>query len=264
VKQSRDEREGIAVVEVSTYMHGRPSWTELAHADPEAGLSFYSTVFGWGHTEIGTGADRYVLFTKGGKHVAAMRGMPQDGPARWTTYFNVDDADAVTAKVKAAGGTVVVDPTTVATAGRMALFLDPNGAEFAVWQPGDHIGAQLLNEPGTYISSELGAADAAASKPFYAQVFDWEWIALDDYAEAAVDGVYVAGLMPAESFPRFGRPTAPDYWLTCFASDAVDDLVDTAVGLGATVLCPPYTNLHGKRYAILADPENAPFALYDY
>ena len=39
-----------------------------------------------------------------------------------------------------AGGTVVVPPMDVMTAGRMAVFQDPQGAFFSVWQPGEHIG----------------------------------------------------------------------------------------------------------------------------
>ena len=35
------------------------------------------------------------------------------------------------------------------TAGRMAVIQDPQGAYFLVWEPRDHIGAGLVNVPGT-------------------------------------------------------------------------------------------------------------------
>jgi hypothetical protein len=33
----------------------------------------------------------------------------------------------------------------------MAVFADSTGAAIGLWQPGRHIGAQLVNEPGTYV-----------------------------------------------------------------------------------------------------------------
>jgi hypothetical protein len=40
-------------------------------------------------------------------------------------------------------------PFDVMDAGRMAVFTDPSGAAFSVWQPHNHQGAGLVNEPGT-------------------------------------------------------------------------------------------------------------------
>ena len=55
----------------------------------------------------------------------------------------------------------------------MAVFADPVGAVFGLWQPKEHIGAQLANEPGTYCWSELITTDLDASKAFYGAVFGW-------------------------------------------------------------------------------------------
>ena len=57
--------------------------------------------------------------------------------------------------------------------GRMAVFADPVGAVFSVWQAGTHPGAQLVNEPGTWSWSELLTTDVEASKAFYGEVFGW-------------------------------------------------------------------------------------------
>ena len=59
-------------------------------------------------------------------------------------------------------------------AGRMAMFADAQGAVFSVWEPGDFIGAQLVNEPGTWNFSELNTPDPEAAERFYRAVFDWE------------------------------------------------------------------------------------------
>ena len=41
-----------------------------------------------------------------------------------------------------------MDPFDVFDAGRMTIATDPSGAHFGVWQAGQHIGAQLANDPG--------------------------------------------------------------------------------------------------------------------
>ena len=43
-----------------------------------------------------------------------------------------------------------------------------------MWQPGEHKGAQLVNEPGTWNWSDLNTRDVAGAKAFYAAVFGWE------------------------------------------------------------------------------------------
>jgi hypothetical protein len=47
----------------------------------------------------------------------------------------VDDVDAIAAKAKALGGKIVVEPFDVATIGRLAVLVDPQGAAIAVLKP---------------------------------------------------------------------------------------------------------------------------------
>ena len=61
--------------------------------------------------------------------------MNPDMPPWWTTYVSVADADATTAAVTANGGQVLMPPMDVLDVGRMAIFMDPAGAMFSVWQP---------------------------------------------------------------------------------------------------------------------------------
>ena len=89
------------------------------------------------------------------------------------TYVNVDSADDTATKVAANGGTVFMPPMDVMDAGRMAVFADPVGAVIGLWQPNQHTGAQVANEPGTYCWSELITTDLDASKAFYGAVFGW-------------------------------------------------------------------------------------------
>ena len=78
----------------------------------------------------------YGFFLKDGKLVAGYGPQMNPGPPVWTTYVSVADADETAAKVTAAGGTVLMPPMDVMTAGRMAVFQDPGGAFLSIWQPG--------------------------------------------------------------------------------------------------------------------------------
>ena len=64
------------------------------------------------------------------------------------TYVRVDSADETAAKVREAGGSVVTEPFDVMDFGRMAVFTDPEGAMFCVWQAKQNKGATIVNEHG--------------------------------------------------------------------------------------------------------------------
>ncbi len=247
------------------YEAGTPSWADVMAPDIEKTTAFYGGLFGWEAVAAGdpesTGG--YTIFLKDGKSVAgAMAGSaPGPVPAVWSTYIATDDADATAEKVKAAGGTVMMEPMDVMTAGRMGFFVDPTGGAIGVWQAGDHRGAQLVNEPGTMCWNELRTRDPEAAKSFYADVFGWGAEAFEGtpgysiwmVGEAGVGGVMDMAVaeMPAE---------VPPHWGVVFAVADVDQSVATAQELGATVTTPPFDFAVG-RLAGLIDPQGAAFSI---
>jgi predicted enzyme related to lactoylglutathione lyase len=247
------------MAEMTKYEHGVPSWVDIGLPDLQSGLRFYTELFGWESQDMGEESGHYTIVSKNGKHVAALSNAQDAGPPRWTTYVNVDDADAATEQAKAAGGTVVMPPMDVMSAGRMAIFADTTGAFVAIWQPGDHLGAQLVNEPGTYVWGELSTSDLGKSKDFYTAVFGWGWGGSDEYAEAQVNGRTVAGVMPRPE----GMPAeVPDHWLVYFGTADLDGDAKRAQDLGATVVVEA-TEIPGiGRFSVLADPQGAVFALF--
>ena len=93
----------------------------------------------------------YVAVSVQGDAIAGITGqMPQlqGHPAFWGVYLTVDDVDATTAKVAAAGGTVEAGPFDVMGLGRMASIQDPTGVRVHLWQAGQSIGSVRVNEPG--------------------------------------------------------------------------------------------------------------------
>ncbi len=245
--------------EMTRYEHGVPSWVDIGTADPAGGVSFYSSLFGWEAQDMGEEAGHYTIVSKGGRQVAAVSPAQDPGPPRWTTYVNVDSVDEVARRVQDGGGKVVVAPMDVLEAGRMAVFADITGAVIAAWQPGNHLGAQLVNEAGAFTWSELATSDLEKSKSFYSAAFGWEWGGGPEYAEAQVGGRTVAGAMarrpdlPAE---------VPDHWLVYFGAADVDATAKEAEALGATIVAPPMDIPGTGRFAVAIDPQGAAFALF--
>jgi predicted enzyme related to lactoylglutathione lyase len=245
--------------EAPKYDFGVPSWVDIGTPDLAAGLGFYQGLFGWDAQDMGEEAGHYTIVSKNGGQVAALSTAQDPGPPRWTTYINVDDIDEIAKRVESAGGTVVVPPMDVMSAGRMAIFTDTTGAVIAGWQPGDHKGAQLVNEPGAFTWSELSTSDLAKSKAFYSEVFGWGWGGSDDYAEAQVNGRTIGGVMPRS--PEMPAEV-PDSWLVYFGSDDVDAQSKMASDKGATIVVQPTDIPNTGRFAVFIDPQGAAFALY--
>jgi len=74
--------------------------------------------------------NHWVEYKPGGKGVFAISDMPEvgrsDAQAGGTVAFEVDDVDAMTAKVRAAGVPVIMDPFDTPVC-RMSVVLDPEG-----------------------------------------------------------------------------------------------------------------------------------------
>ena len=65
----------------------------------------------------------------------------------------------------------------------MAVFTDPEGAAFRVWQAKENKGAQIVNEPGSLNFNGLNTRDVEGAKSFYGSVFGWRTLALAGGAE---------------------------------------------------------------------------------
>src|SRR5512143_3847131 len=101
---------------MADYAPGTPSWVELSSPDVDASASFYRELMGWTATEPGPAEETggYRIFERDGRSVAGLMGHMQEGqPTAWTTYISVADADDTAGRVKAAGGSAIVEPMDV-------------------------------------------------------------------------------------------------------------------------------------------------------
>ena len=249
------------------YAPGTPSWVELSSPDADASAAFYGELMGWEATEPGPAEETggYRMFQQDGQSVGGLMGHMQEGqPTAWSTYVSVADAEETAEKVKAAGGTVMVDPMDVMDLGRMAFFIDPTGAVFGVWEPKSFAGAGLVNEPNSLCWNEVATRDAETNKAFYAAVFGWDAArpsfegAPDTYVIWELDGKSVGGMMQMtdEYFP----PEVPAHWGVCFAVADCDATAAKARELGGTITVEPIDSPIG-RYAVIDDPQGGSFAV---
>jgi predicted enzyme related to lactoylglutathione lyase len=250
-------------VEFERYEDGVPSWVDMGSTDLAKSRTFYGGLFGWSCPEGPPEAGGYSVCDLGGKTVAGLGPqMNPDFPPAWMTYVNVDDADVTASRATANGGTVLMPPMDVMDAGRMAILGDPLGAVLGLWQPKQHTGAQLANEPGTYCWSELITTDLDVSKTFYKAVLGWD--AEDqggapggahDYTEWKLGGRSVGGMMAKT--PEMPADMPPN-WGVYFAVADTDASVAKAQELGGSLFMGPM-DIEPGRFAVLADDVGAVF-----
>jgi uncharacterized protein len=120
---------------------GSPSWSELFTRDHAAAVAFYQSVFHWDTDTVGDSDEfRYATMRdpSGEGELAgimdASAWLPEGAPAHWSMYWAVEDPDATIVRVKALGGSVIMDvePTPY---GRLATVADPAGAQFKLRAP---------------------------------------------------------------------------------------------------------------------------------
>ncbi|OLT31745.1 hypothetical protein BJF79_00790 [Actinomadura sp. CNU-125] len=253
---------------VTDYQPGMACWLDLASPDLEASKRFYRELFGWSSYTITQDAfPDYEVFTLGGPEGPSTSGLyrlvDETQPPTWTVYFRVEDVDAVGRAVTAAGGQELLDPMQGMHLGRVAMYSDLEGADFAVWQPFGREGMEILREPSAMCWVELASRDIWSARRFYGDVFGWR--ALDrryyraaPYTEWETDGRPVGGgmvFMDERWPPHWSAYWTPYFWVT-----DCDATVWKATELGGRVTIPP-TDIDPGRFAGIADPTGARLAV---
>jgi uncharacterized protein len=259
-----------------TYPHGVPCWVDTEQPDVDAALAFYGALLGWRFEERPAPGGRYVVASLDGSDVAAIGS--GDGAPTWTTYVAVDDVHASARGVPDLGGAVLDGPTEVGEAGELAVVRDPQGATFRLWQPGERLGAQRVNEPGAWSFSFLRTPDPDHALHFYGPLLGWEVSAdlgagmvrvpgYGDHLARTVD----PGIHERQSFapPGFADVVAglehdagPARFTVTFAVADRDEAAVRAGSAGGTVektYETPWT-----REAVVRDPQGAELTLAQF
>jgi uncharacterized protein len=273
------------MAERDRYIPGVPCWIDTSQPDPEAAVAFYSGLFGWEFEDVmpPQSEGKYFNARLRGGDVAAVGSIPEGAPpmATWNTYVRVESADETATKVLDAGGKALMDPFDVMDAGRMAVFADPEGAVFCVWEAKRHRGAAIVNEAGSLSFNGLNTRDVEGAKSFYGSVFGWQALPLGGGAQmwtlpgygdhleqgdpelrkrmaevgapAGFEDV-VASINPIAD----DQPDVAAHWNVTFAVDDADATAAKATELGGKLIVPPF-DAPWVRMTVIADPQGATF-----
>jgi predicted enzyme related to lactoylglutathione lyase len=242
---------------------GTPCWVDLGVPGIPKAIAFYRGQFGWDVQQGGPETGGYSMAYADGQAVAGIgpKMGPPEAPSTWTTYIATGDADATAARIKGAGGQLLMDPMDVMDAGRMAIAMDTTGAVFGVWQARNHTGVQLANAPGALAWNEHMSRDFEGAKAFYRAVFGYEYGDMSDdgfsYATLLLGGHEVGGI---GGYPADVPAAIPAAWSVYFGAADTDAAVATATGQGGSVVRPATDSPYG-RVATVADDQGAVFSL---
>ena len=261
-----------AMPQFTQHLPGTFAWPELATTDQQAAVEFYRALFGWGVNEQPMGpTETYSILQLNGSDVAAAYTMRaeerQHGAApHWNAYITVENADAAAARAHELGAVIVAPPFDVMDAGRMAILQDPTGAMFQVWQANRSIGARVLGEPGALCWTELTTSDTFLAERFYKALFYWTPKhsapgSPTPYTEFTVEGADRSSIGMMAKPPHM-PPNVPSFWLPYFQVVDVDASVAHATSLGAQVHFGPHDIPDAGRFAVIADPQGAAFAVF--
>ena len=254
---------------IDKHVAGSFCWIELATSDQSGAKQFYSSLFAWKAEDMPMGPDDfYTMFRLNGRDAAAAYTLRADQraqkvPPNWMVYIQVDNADDKAAKAKQIGGTVLADPFDVFDIGRMSVIQDPTGGVFSIWQPKEHMGIGISAVDGTLSWADLSTPDPERASKFYADLFGWQMVTDDedpehDYIHIKNEEHFIGGIPPV----RDRKPGTPPHWLIYFHVSNCDAFANKAKQLGGTIYLPPVTMENVRRMAVLADPQQAVFALF--
>lgn len=239
---------------------GTPTWIDIGVPDLELAMRFYGSLFGWDFEVGPEETGRYTMCLLRDRPVAALVANtdPNASAYWWNVYLATSDVDATARRVTDAGGTIVMEPMDVMDQGRMAMAIDPVGAQFGLWQGHAHVGAQIVNEPNSLVRNDLITPDPGPARAFYPAVFDLTLDGNDDMPGfdftflRRPDGHEIGGI--------FGDPSAPtSAWSTMFEVSDTDAVVARAEANEGRVGVLEDTQY--GRMATITDPFGAEFSV---
>ena len=245
---------------------GEFCWINMLTPQPAEAREFFGKVLGWTYFELPgmghgikvAGRDIGGLFDLDGPNT------PPGTPAHIGVMAKVENVDATCAKINAVGGTVKMALDIMDNL-RMAVCVDPNGAEFDLWEPKKAHGMEVDgHQHGAPCWFESLTDDVDRATAFYSGLFGWrpEVMAMPGYNYTVFNlgNMQAAGMM--QITPEMGD--FPPHWGVYFTSNSVDETANEAARLGAK-LCVPVRDIPGVgRFAGITSRQGVTFYVIKY
>jgi len=243
-----------------TQQPGTFVWFELVTPNASKAQAFYGEVLGWKVEKFPMEGFTYEMIKAGDRTIGGYAQPRLDAPPHWISYVAVVDVDAAVAKAVARGGKVVQPAADTPTVGRMARIADPFGAQLFLFRSSQGESSDWTPTAGQFGWNELWTPDAKKALAFYEEVVGWTHKDMDmgpggTYHVLESDGKSRGGVMTSQD------PKAPPMWLPYVNVTDADAVTGRAKKLGGKVIAPPSDIPDIGRFAILADPDGAVFAV---
>ena len=250
---------------------GQFCWVEAATSDVAASKVFYGSLFGWTYKQDGEGWMEYIHLQCdgvefGGLHALMPEQIAQQIPSNWLPYVKVGSIAETTARVRKAGGEVVVESCEIPDTGRLAVYSDPTGAKFAVWESLGREGAAASPDSGRPSWFELMSTDRTKALAFYSSVLGWTTSDMDMGPMEVYTLLHNGDEDPIGGSMQLGAEFEgmPSQWSLYFTVSDCDASAAKAQELGGQLCHGPMDVPGIGRFALMADPTGAMFAIIAY
>ncbi len=244
--------------------NGRFVWHELLTSDPQAAISFYSSVVGW--TTQPFNSD-YTMWVGSQGPLGGVMQLPDEAkkmgaPPHWMGSVQVDGIDGAVAKVRKLGGRIYVEPKEIPTVGRIAVIGDIDGAPLGLIEPITPMAPHSSDKPGEFAWNELYANNQEASLNFYSELFGWK--KTNSFDMGPIGAYVIFGIGGKDLGGMMNKPKempAPPMWAYYAELADLNAALHQAKAKGAQVVNAPQ-DVPGGRMAQLIDPQGAFFAMH--
>ena len=203
--------------------------TVLRTRDARRAAAFYTALCGWAIEPV-AGAKQLFVMRCDGKTVAFMQHV-FDERDEWVPHVSVSDVERTTADALALGATLVDKSDAIGFA-RLATLRDPEGAQFGLWQPAPHLGAEVMEDVGSLWWVEVSSLDVETARGFYGRLFHWQsydtvFEPFHSYTVFKRGDVQEGGLLKLDPKWNIGSR-----WNSIFAVSDCDEVLEKACRLG--------------------------------
>jgi len=245
---------------MATITTGKFVWFEYAGGDARKAQGFYGELFHWKTQPMPTpDGGNYTMIALGTQTIGGYAPLipGETTTPHWRSHLQVQDAASTAQKVKSLGGKVIKEPQKMGDLGTMGLVTDPQGALFALWQPGKPEGTgDYKGIEGAWVWNELMCDDDEKAVAFYKQIAGFT----EDRMDMGEHGTYhllKIGDKGSGGVMKKMMPQAPTHWLPYVQVASTDQSVERAKKLGADIKVPATDIPNVGRFAVFVDPQGA-------
>ncbi len=240
---------------------GKHVWFELYTTNVEASATFFTSLFGWTVDERDMGdGNIHRGWLNNGKGLGGLAEVETPGqPSHWVGFVHTESVTDAAARAAGTGGTVNIGRTDIGDTAAYGVVTDSQGTVVGLYE-GPTEADFDYTATGMFGWSETSANDVAASRAFYAEVFNWT----AGQSMAMPEGEY--HMLNLGDHPVIGLYQKPAeapmcHWTHYVNVEDAAASIAKATALGGNVIVPATTIPGMVTFAVLTDPTGAIFGI---